>query len=191
VLAGCAGVLAAIGVASSLTQAAPGTPVAATATTTAPTTTTQTTTTPTTTTPAKTTKSRTATRTITCRAALVATQPPLSTSTEDFGTLRCSAPFGSGVQHDTATVTRTSPTGGSFVGGLKLFYNTGALRGTYRMAFTVAGRTVTYTGTMRITSGTGAFRGVTGKGTISGTSRDAVRSTITDRLTLKIPRKRG
>jgi hypothetical protein len=188
-LAGCAGVLAAIGVASGLTEAASTTPQTATATTTTPTTTTPTT--PTETTPAKTTTSGTATRRITCRAALVATQPPLSTSTEDFGTLRCAAPLGSGVQHDTATLTRTSPTAGSSAGGLKLFFNTGTLRGTYRMAFTVAGRTVTYDGTMRITSGTGAFRRVSGKGTISGTSTDAVRSTITDRLTLKIPRKKG
>jgi hypothetical protein len=181
VLAACAGVLAAVGVASGLTQAATTTPAAPT---------TSTATTPTTTAPAKTTKSTTATRQVKCKAALVATQLPIDTA-ENFGTLTCSVPFGKGVQHDTSTVTRTSNTSGAFAGGLKLFFNTGTLRGTYKASFTVANKTITYTGTMRISSGTGDFQGVTGKGTLTGTSTDAVHSAITERLTLKIPSKKS
>ena len=180
VLAACAGVLAAIGVASSLTQAATSTPAAAT---------TSTATTPTTTAPAKTTKPTSPTRQVKCRAALVATQLPIDTA-ENFGTLTCSVPFGKGVQHDTSTVTRTSSTAGSFAGGLKLFFNTGTLRGTFKASFSVADKTITYTGTLKISSGTGDFQGVTGKGTLTGTSTDAVHSAIVERLTLKIPPKK-
>jgi hypothetical protein len=183
VLAACAGVLAAAGVAGSLTQAATTTP-AATATTPTSTATTPTTTT---TTPAKTTKPTSTTKQVKCKAALVATQLPVAAA-ENFGTLTCSVPFGRGVQHDTSTVTRTSATSGSFAGGVKLFFNTGTLRGTYKSSFTVADKTITYTGTLKISSGTGDFQGVTGKGTLTGTSTDAIHSAIIERLTLKIPR---
>jgi hypothetical protein len=158
---------------AALTQAASTTPTTATATETTPTTTT-------------TPKSTAATRKITCKVALVATQPPIDAA-DNFGTLTCSAPLRSGVQHDTSTITRTSPGAGSYTGGLKLFFNTGTLRGTYRTAFTVANKTVTYAGTLKISSGTGAFQGVTGTGTITGTSTDAVHTALTDKLTLKIP----
>jgi hypothetical protein len=186
VLAACAGVLAALGVAGSLTQAATTTPT--TSTTTTPAATTPTTTTPTTTTPARKPPTST-TKQVKCKAALVATQLPLQ-SAENFGTLTCTAPFGAGVQHDTSTITRTSTTAGSFAGGVKLFFNTGTLRGTYTSAFTIANRTITYTGTLKISSGTGDFQGVTGKGTLTGTSTDAIHTAITERLTLKIPAKK-
>jgi hypothetical protein len=175
-LAAGAGILAAAGVAGSLTQAA---------TTTPSTSTTSTATTPTTTTTTKK-KSTATTRLVKCRAALVATQLPFETA-ENFGTLTCSVPFGRGVQHDSSTVTRTSATSGAFAGGVKLFFNTGTLRGTYKSAFTVADRTITYAGTLKISSGTGDFQGVTGRGTLTGTSTDAVHSAIVERLTLKIP----
>lgn len=177
VLAAGAGVLAAAGVAGSLTQAA---------TTTPSTSTTSTATTPATTTTTTKKKSTSTTRLVKCKAALVATQLPFETA-ENFGTLTCSVPFGRGVQHDSSTVTRTSTTSGSFAGGVKLFFNTGTLRGTFKSSFTVANKTITYAGTLKISSGTGDFQGVTGKGTLTGTSTDAVHSAIVERLTLKIP----
>jgi hypothetical protein len=180
VLAAAAGVLAAAGVVGSLTQAATTTPTATTPTSTATTPTT------TTTTPAKTTKPTSTTKQVKCKAALVATQLPIAAA-ENFGTLTCSVPFGRGVQHDTSTVARTSATSGSFAGGVKLFFNTGTLRGTYKSSFTVADKTITYTGTLKISSGTGDFQGVTGKGTLTGTSTDAIHSAIIERLALKIP----
>jgi hypothetical protein len=191
VLAACAGVLAAVGVAGSLTQAATTAPAASTtstATTPTTTTTTPTTTTPATPTPAKP-KASSTTKQVKCKAALVATQLPID-SAENFGTLTCSVPFGAGVQHDTSTVTRISTTSGSFAGGVKLFFNTGTLRGTYKSSFSVANKTITYTGTLKISSGTGDFQGVTGKGTLTGTSTDVLHSAITERLTLKIPPKK-
>ena len=178
-LAGAAGVLAALGVATGLTQAQ-----TTTSTTTTPTTTTKTTTTK------KATPARKATtRTITCSERLVATKAGADNS-ENFGTVTCSTPFGKGVRHDTSALSAPAKTAGSFTGGVKFFYNTGTLRGTFKLNFTIAGRTVTYDGTVKISSGTGEFAGVTGSGTTAGTSTDAVHSTITDKLTLKIPPKK-
>lgn len=170
VLAGCAGVLAALGVSGGLTQAASTTPTATT--TTAPA------------------RSAAGSKKVTCKVTLVATRAS-SRSAENFGTLSCSAPLGKGVQHDNARITGTSSTAGAFDdGSLKLFFDTGTLRGTYKTSFTVADKTVTYDGTLKVSSGTGAFRGVSGTGTITGTSTDAVHSKLTDKLTLKIPAKK-
>jgi hypothetical protein len=184
-LAGLAGVLAALGVVTGLTQAS-----SSTTTTTTPTSTTSTTeTTATTTTPKATPKPKATTRTITCKESLIATKPPIE-SAENYGTVSCGAPLGKGVHHDTSTITRSSQTAGSFAGPLKLFLNTGTLRGTYKMSFTVVNKVITYDGTLKISSGTGEFAGVTGTGTIAGTSPDAVKSAITEKLTLKFPPKK-
>ncbi len=180
VLALGAGVLAALGVAAGLTQASSTTPT---------TTPTSTATTNTTTTKKATPKPKATTKKIKCTADLVATKPPVDNA-ENFGTMSCSAPLGKGVHHDTSAVTRTSQTAGSFSGPLKFFYNTGTLRGTYKMSFNIANKTVTYDGTLKISSGTGEFAGVTGTGTIAGTSTDAVHSDITESMTLKIPPKK-
>ena len=187
VLAGCAGVVAAVAVASGLTQAA-------STTTPANTTTTQTQTTNTTTTNTTATTPRSAagstTRQITCRATPIATKPPGATA-EGFGRTSCAAPFGKGVRHDIADLARTGDGAGTYTGSLKMYFNTGTLRGTYRTTFTVANKTISYSGTIRITSGTGAFAGVTGTGTSSGSSTDAVHSAIRERLSLKMPPKKG
>ncbi len=153
VLAAAAGVLAALGVATSLTQAASS--------------------------------PRATTKKVTCSETIVATRAGGNNS-ENFATVSCSAPFGEGVRHDTSTFLTTSKTEGSFAGGVKLFFNTGTLRGRFKMSFTVAGNVV-YDGTLKITSGTGEFAGVTGTGTTRGTSQDGVHSAITEKLTLKFP----
>jgi len=148
-----------------------------------------TTTTKTTTTTKATPKPKATTKTITCREALVATKAGADNS-ENFGTVTCSTPFGKGVRHDTATLAAPTKTAGAFTGGLKLFFNTGTLRGTYHLNFTILNKVVTYDGTVKISSGTGEFAGVTGSGTTTGTSDDGVHSTITDKLTLKFPPKK-
>ena len=129
------------------------------------------------------------TKKVTCSETIVATRAGGNNS-ETFGTVSCSAPFGEGARHDTSTFTTTSQTAGSFAGGLKLFFNTGTLRGRFTTTFEVAGQQVAYHGTLKITSGTGEFAGVTGTGTIRGTSQDGVHSSITEKLTLKIPPKK-
>lgn len=180
-LAGAAGVLAALGAVTGLTQAQSTTQ---TATATVPTTTTKTTT------ATKSTPQRKATtKNVTCREDIVATKAG-SDNSENFGTVTCSAPFGKGMRHDTATLAAPVKTAGAFSGGLKLFFNTGTLRGSYHLNFTILDKTVTYDGTVKITSGTGEFAGVTGSGTTTGTSSDGVHGTITEKLTLKIPPKK-
>ncbi len=51
----------------------------------------------------------------------------------------------------------------------------------------MADGTATYKGSIKISSGTGAFSGATGTGTIAGTSQDASHATLTERLALTIP----
>lgn len=187
VLIAAAGVATALGIAS-LTQTASGQSGTATSTTaTTSTSTTSTSTTNTTTTP----KASTRKRTISCKAKLYATRPPVSTALE-FANLSCGTPLGKGVQHNSATVSGNAErTQGTFTGNVRLFFNEGALRGTYRTPYTVASGTVTYNGTLKITSGTGDFKGVKGTGTIKGTSSDGLTSSLTERLTLTFPAVTG
>ena len=155
-------------------------------TSTATTTATTTTKTTTTTTAKKATKPK-----IICRARLVGVLPP-GESVENYATVSCTGQaFGDGVQHDTARLTRPSETTASLTGRLKLFFNTGTLRGTYKSGVTVVDATATYKGTIKISSGTGALKGATGTGTIAGTSQDAGHATLTERLNLTIPAASG
>lgn len=176
-----AGVATALGIAG-LTQSASGqSGTSTTATTTA----TSTSTTPTTTAPRP--APRASRRTISCRARLYATRPPVSTALE-FATLSCGRPLGKGVQHNRATVTANAQrTEGTFSGSIKLYFNEGALRGTFRTRFTVQNATASYDGTIRITSGTGDLRGVRGSGTIRGTSTDGLTASLRERLRLAFP----
>jgi hypothetical protein len=185
VVVAAAGALAALGVATGLTQAAS----TATTTTTPTATTTTTKTTTTKTTPKAAPKPKATTRKITCSENVVATKSG-SDNSENFGTVSCSVPLGEGVRHDTSNLSTTSQTAGSISGGVKFFYNTGTLRGRYKMSFTIASKLVTYDGTLKISSGTGEFAGVTGTGTIRGTSQDAVHSSLTEKMTLKFPPKK-
>lgn len=183
-LVASAGVASALGVAS-LTQSASGQGSTSTSTSTTTTSTTKTSTTKTTTTPKA--RPKATKRTISCRAKLYATRPPVSTALE-FATLACGAPLGKGVQHNSATVdSNAERTKGTFRGNVRIFFNEGALRGTYKTAFTVENRTATYDGTIKITSGTGDFRGVKGTGTITGSSTDGLTSAVRERLALTFP----
>jgi hypothetical protein len=185
VLVASAGVATALGVAS-LTQSASGQggtqPPTATETVPA---TTETSSTSTTTTPKA--KRKATKKTVSCKAKQYATRPPVTTALE-FATLTCASPLGRGVQQNSAAVTRNAEaTQGSFRGTVKLFFDTGTLRGTYTSAFTVQNAVATFKGTLKISSGTGTFKGVTGTGTITGTSSTGLKSTLTEKLTLTLP----
>jgi hypothetical protein len=170
-----AGVATALGVAS-LTQTASGEDAA--------TSTTKTSTTKTTTTPRPKAAPKAVKKTITCKAKLFATRTPVSNA-EEFGTLSCASPLGKGVQHNTAKVTRgADATKGTFSGTVKLFLDTGTVRGSYRTEFTVQPGAAKYDGTMRISSGTGAYKGVKGTGTITGSSANAITTSLTEKLAL-------
>jgi hypothetical protein len=185
VLVASAGVAVALGIAS-LTQTASGQGGDDTSTTVTATTKTSTTSTTSTTTTPKA-KPKATKKTISCKAKQYATRVPVESSLE-FATLKCGSPLGNGLQQNTASVTRNAQsTEGTFKGPIKLFFATGSLRGTYDADFTVSGTTVTYDGTIKITSGTGEFHGVKGTGTIKGTSADGLRSSLTEKLTLTFP----
>lgn len=193
VLVATAGVATALGLAT-LTGSASGEDGATSTSTTSTskTSTTKTTqTTQTTTTPKARPKPKATKKTVSCRAKLYATRPPVSSALE-FALLSCASPLGKGVQHNTATVSANGErTQGTFSGSVRLFFNEGALRGTYKTKFTVANATVTFDGTMKITSGTGDFKGVKGTGTITGTSKDGLTSTLREKLALTFPPASG
>jgi len=137
------------------------------------------------------------TRKITCKLDLFATIPQPAPTAANFGTSSCGKPFGFGVQKDSSTVTRSSLTTGVFEGPFKMFFDTGTIKGTFKIAFettlappvppatlpTIAG--VVYTGTVAVTGGTGAWRRIRGTGTVTGTSPDAKRTSLTETLTLR------
>lgn len=175
VLVATAGVATAFGVAG-LTQAASGEDAA--------TSTTKTSTTKTSTTPKPKAAPKAAKKTISCKAKLYATRTPVSKA-EEFGTVSCASPLGTGAQHNTASVTRSpDATKGTFSGNVKLFLDTGTLRGSYKSDFAVQTGAAKYEGTMKITSGTGAYKGVKGTGTIAGSSANGITSSLTEKLTL-------
>jgi len=137
------------------------------------------------------------TRTVTCSLKLFATIPQPAPTAANFGTTNCRKPFGFGVQKDSSTVTRTSLTTGVFEGPFKMFFDTGTIKGTFKIAFvttlgppvppsplpTIAG--VVYTGTVAVTGGTGAWRRIRGSGSVTGTSPDAKVTSLTEKLTLR------
>jgi hypothetical protein len=114
----------------------------------------------------------------------------------NFGTTQCNRGFGAGVQQDTSTTTRTSLTTGSFTGPFKMFFDEGTIYGTFTISFvttlappvppatlpTISG--VAYTGTLKVTRGSGRYGHVRGSGTLTGTSPDAVQTQLVEKLTL-------
>src|SRR5436305_7145542 len=136
------------------------------------------------------------TRTVVCKLDLFATIPQPAPTAANYGSTNCGKPFGFGVQKDSSTVTRTSLTTGVFTGPFKMFFDTGTIKGTFKISFvttlappvppsplpTIAG--VAYTGTLTVTGGTGAWRRIRGGGTLTGTSPDAKRTSLTETLKL-------
>ena len=123
---------------------------------------------------------------VTCEIKLIAVKPPRTITAENFGELDCDPVFGKGVQHDSSVVTPASQFSGSFTGPVKQFFDHGTLSGHFTIAYVTNPTTlaVTYDGTIEIESGTGRYKNVRGTGTLTGGSPDAIRSTITERLTL-------
>jgi hypothetical protein len=191
VLVASAGIATALGIAS-VTQTASGQGGSTSTTSTTSTTdTTETSTTKTTTTPKANAKPKATKKTVSCKAKLYATRPPVSTALE-FANLSCGSPLGKGVQHNSATVSANADrTSGSFSGNVRLFFDEGALRGTYKTSFDVTTGTVSYDGKIKLSSGTGDFKGVKGSGTIKGSSKDGLTSSLTEKLTLTLPPAKG
>ena len=123
---------------------------------------------------------------VSCTIHLIAVKPPRTITAENFGTIACSPPFGEGVQHDSSVVTPATQFSGSFTGPHQQFFETGSLHGHFTISYVTDPTTlaVTYNGTIGVDGGTGKFKNVRGSGTLTGGSPDAIRSTITEELTL-------
>jgi hypothetical protein len=133
---------------------------------------------------------KTATKQITCKLTLYATIKQPAPTAANFGAANCSAPLRNGVQRDASTTTRTSPLTGSFTGPFKMFFDRGSIHGTFTISFVttvdaalhITG--VTYKGTLKVTGGSARNKRVRGTGTITGFSPDAVKTNLTEVLTL-------
>jgi hypothetical protein len=113
---------------------------------------------------------------------------PTAIRGEDFGVLNCARPFGRGVQHNTSVLSPTSATTGTLKGSSTLFFARGTVRARFALNYTISGSTIRFAGAAKVTGGTGTFKGVTGTGTLAGSSTDAgAHSLITERVKLKLP----
>ncbi|MBA3746014.1 MAG: hypothetical protein H0W96_00765 [Solirubrobacterales bacterium] len=123
---------------------------------------------------------------VSCTIELIAVKPPRTLYAENFGTLACTPTLGKGVQHDSSFVTPTGRFAGSFTGPYQQFFEVGTLYGHFTINYVTDPTTlaVTYDGTINIDGGTGKYKNYRGSGTLKGGSPDAIRSTITEDLTL-------
>ncbi len=96
--------------------------------------------------------------------------PSLSGTT--FAALKCSKPFGAGVQQGTFAES-IAGTQISVTGRFKNFYNNGTNHGTYKLSGTVGSGPITAAGSVKVTGGTGAYRNMTGTGKLKCTTSDA------------------
>jgi len=129
---------------------------------------------------------------VTCNLTLFATIKQPAATAANFGSAKCGKHFGTGVQQDSSTVKRTSLVSGTFTGPFRMFFDRGTISGTFSIGFvtmfapaTYAITGVVYKGTLKVAKGTGAYRNVRGSGTLTGTSPDAVRTTLVYKLELK------
>ena len=103
----------------------------------------------------------------------VYSQTPTSLRGFDFGLVKCSKPFGKGVQYDTYTESVTPPKA-SARGPFEWFFDEGTVHGTFSFAGTFSSpTTATFAGTLKITGGTGAFENARARTDLTCTTTDA------------------
>jgi len=95
-----------------------------------------------------------------------------STSGITFAALKCSKPFGAGVQQGTFAES-IAGTQISVTGRFKNFYDDGTNHGSYKLSGTVASGTITANGSVKVTGGTGAYKNMKGTGKLTCTTTDA------------------
>ena len=124
-------------------------------------------------------------KTITCTFNLSTQSFPTATAPgEDFGKVRCSSPFGNGLQYDTFTLmpAAADPTTGKAELRFKAYFNTGTVSGVWRADYKFTSQTMgTFVQKVSWTKGTGRFRNVRGTGTGTGTqdgNKGTVKQTI-------------
>jgi hypothetical protein len=112
---------------------------------------------------------------------------PTAINAEDFGVLKCSGPFGAGVQHNTGKLSPTSATEGTLAGTSMLFFDDGTVRASFSISYTLDGANITYGGTAKVLGGTGAFKGITGAAKLQGSSSDGgTHGSLTEKITYSL-----
>jgi hypothetical protein len=110
--------------------------------------------------------------------------PTASAPGEDFGFVDCSGPFGSGVQHDTFTLTPETATTGTAELKFKAYFDDGTVSGVWRADYEfTSGTEGTFVQKVFWTRGTGAFKHVRGTGSGVG-QQSGNRGTITQSVTV-------
>jgi hypothetical protein len=142
-------------------------------------------------------KAKPVTEKVTCTLALTTEVPagdtvitPGDPSGTQFGFVGCGKLLGKGVQTDPFSQTAS----GDIVGPYKQYFGTGSLHGQYDLTVTGQSAPTTttftatsYTGSVSVAGGTGAWAHVTGKGTLACSSADAIHTSCTEHLKLKLP----
>jgi hypothetical protein len=123
---------------------------------------------------------------VTCTMDLLRVAPPGAATRVNFGTVECGHGFGTGVQHNpSVTVTPTSATTGTVSGPFKQFFDTGTIYGTFKLTFTASSPTsATFSGTSKISGGTGAYEDVRGSAKVACNSPDVLHITCTQEMKL-------
>ena len=122
-------------------------------------------------------------KTVTCRIHdFIQNFPSTSVPGETFSLLRCSGPFGRGVQHATFTTTPKTSTTGKAVLKFKAYFDQGSVSGVWRADYKFTSRTMgTFHQRVSWTGGTGAFMHVKATGTGKGI-QNGMQGIVTQRL---------
>jgi hypothetical protein len=114
---------------------------------------------------------------------------PTAANDEDFGTLKCSGPFGAGVQHNTATLTPSSATAGTLSGRSTLYFSTGSVTAKFAVKYTLNGPVITFGGAAKVVGGTGAYKKIKGAAKLQGSSQDGgTHGAMTEKITFTLGR---
>jgi hypothetical protein len=115
--------------------------------------------------------------------------PPVS-SGNMYGGSSCGAPVGAGL----ASASQTLSDAGDLTGKWWHYGKTGSIVGAYdwtqsqsQPSNPLSFFSESYTGTLTVTKGTGAFKGATGTGTSACTTPDSVHFTCTEKIKLTLP----
>jgi len=116
--------------------------------------------------------------------------PPVQQGSQ-YGAVHCAKLLGSGVQADSFTLLDT----GDLQGKYAQYFGVGTIHGTFALtaddtsppSSTTTFASVSYTGTIKVTGGTGAFKKATGQGTLKCASVDGVHFTCNETVRVTVP----
>ena len=110
---------------------------------------------------------------IKCKASFVNPTPTKLTGDDFAYPVTCQSPFGKGIQwtHYTETLSKSGVAAAH--GPTRAWFDNGSITGSYKASGKLKPGTSTLSGTSEVTSGTGAFRGISGTGTITCKTKDA------------------